>query len=113
MPFVIDGKIKALAYTGNPRSPALPGVATLAESYPGLEVFTWVGVWAPAGTPDAILDKLHDAIEGINRLPAVVKALSDASSEPMRTTRAQMAVAIGNETQSMGRLIKAKNIKLD
>jgi len=113
MPFIVDGKVKALAYTGNPRSPALPDVAALAESYPGLEVFTWVGVWAPAGTPDAILDKLHDAIEGINRLPAVVKALSDASSEPMRTTRAQMADAIENETQSMGRLIKAKNIKLD
>jgi tripartite-type tricarboxylate transporter receptor subunit TctC len=113
MPFIVDGKIKALAYTGNPRSPALPDVAALAESYPGLEVFSWVGVWAPAGTPDAILDKLHDAIGGINRLPAVVKALSDASSEPTRTTRAQMAVAIENETQSMGRLIKAKNIKLD
>ena len=113
MPFLKDGKIKALAYTGNPRSPALPDVATLAETYPGLEVFTWVGMWAPAGTPDAILDSLHDAIEAINRLPAVVKALSDASSEPMHTTRAQMAVAIDSETQSMGRLIKAKNIKLD
>lgn len=113
MPFIMDGKIKALAYTGNPRSPALPDVATLAESYPGLEVFTWVGMWAPAGTSDAILDKLHETIETINRLPTLVKALSDASSEPMRTTRAQMAVAIENETQSMGRLIKAKNIKLD
>jgi tripartite-type tricarboxylate transporter receptor subunit TctC len=113
MPFITDRKIKALAYTGNPRSPALPDVAALAESFPGLEVFTWVGLWAPAGTPDAILDSLHDAIETINRVPAVIKALSDASSEPMRTTRAQMAVAIENETRSMGRLIKAKNIKLD
>ena len=113
MPFITDGKIKALAYTGNPRSPALPEVATLAESYPDLEVFTWVGLWAPAGTPDAILDRLHDAIETINRQPAVVKALADASSEPMRTTRTQMAVAVENESRSMGRLIKLKNIKLD
>jgi tripartite-type tricarboxylate transporter receptor subunit TctC len=113
MPFIMDGKIKALAYTGNPRSPALPDVAALAESYPGLEVFTWVGLWAPAGTPDAILDSLHEAIETINRQPAVVKALADASSEPMHRTRAQMAAAIENETRSMTRLIKLKNIKLD
>ena len=113
MPFIMDGKIKALAYTGNPRSPALPDVAALAESYPGLEVFTWVGLWAPAGTADAILDSLHEAIETINRQPAVVKALADASSEPMHRTRAQMAAAIENETRSMTRLIKLKNIKLD
>ena len=79
----------------------------------GLELFTWVGLWAPAGTPDAILDSLHEAIETINRQPAVVKALADASSEPMYRTRAQMAAAIENETRSMTRLIKLKNIKLD
>jgi hypothetical protein len=50
----------------------------------------------PAGTPDAILDSLHEAIETINRQPAVVKALADASSEPMHA-RAQMAAAIENE----------------
>jgi tripartite-type tricarboxylate transporter receptor subunit TctC len=72
-----------------------------------------VGLWAPAGTSHAILDSLHDAIETINQQPAVIKALADASSEPMRTARAQMAVAVENETRSMGRLIKAKNIKLD
>jgi len=113
LPNIRSGKIKALAYTGDRRSPALPDVPTLAEAYPGLEMFTWVGVWAPAGTPDAIVQRLQAAFAGISKEPEVLKALADASSEPMTTTQAQMAAAIEREAQTMSRLIKAKHITVN
>jgi tripartite-type tricarboxylate transporter receptor subunit TctC len=113
LPNIRTGKIKALAYTGDRRSPALPDVPTLAESYPGLEMFTWVGVWAPAGTPEAIVQRLQAAFAAISKEPDVVKALVESGSEPMATTQAQMASTIEREAQAMSRLIKAKHITMN
>ena len=112
LPHIRTGRVKALAYTGDKRSPALPDVPTLAESYPGLEVFTWVGVWAPRGTPEAIVRRLHAAIVTATKLPEVQKAIADAGSEPMYTTPAQMQATVDHENDQMGKLIKAKNITL-
>ena len=113
LPNIRAGKVRALAYSGDKRSPALPEVPTLAESYPGLEMFTWVGVWAPAGTPDAIVQRLQTAFAAISNEPDMLKALGDAGSEPMATTQAQMTAAIEHETQAMSRLIKAKHITVN
>jgi len=113
LPNIRSGKIRALAYTGDRRSPALPDVPTLAEAYPGLEMFTWVGVWAPAGTPDAVVQRLQATFAAISKEPEVLKALADASSEPMATTQAQMAAALEREAQAMSRLIKAKHITMN
>ena len=113
LPNIRSGKVKALAFTGDRRSPALPEVPTLSEAYPGLEVFTWIGVWAPAGTSEAVVKRLHAAFTGITRSPELMKALADAGAEPMNATPAQMAAAIEREAQTMGRLIKAKNITLN
>lgn len=113
LPNVRSGRIKALAYTGDKRSPAMPDVPTLAEAYPGLEVFTWIGIWAPRGTPEAIVRRLHDAINAATRLPEVQKAIADTGSEPLNTTPAQMQATVERETERMGKLIKAKGITLN
>lgn len=113
LPNVKAGKVRALAYTGSQRSPALPEVPTLAESFPGLEVYTWVGVWAPAGTPEPIRHQLHDAFLAIGQDAELQKALADAGLESLRTSEAQMAAAIARESEAMGRLIKAKNISVN
>jgi len=108
-----SGKVRALAYSGDARSPAMPDVPTLAESYPGLTMFTWVGVWAPADTPDAIVQRLQTAFASISKEPDLLKALIDAGSEPMATTQAQMRAEIEREAQAMSRLIKAKHITIN
>jgi len=102
--------VKALAYTGDKRSTMMPDVPTLAESYPGLEIFTWVGIWAPQGTPAPILRKLQTAIAAATKLPEIQKALADVGNESMSGTPAQMQAATAQESDRMAKLIKAKNI---
>src|ERR1043165_2987350 len=61
LPLVRDGKLKALAVTSLRRSQFAPELPTMAESgFPGFDVNAWFGLLAPAGTPDAIIAKLHD-----------------------------------------------------
>jgi tripartite-type tricarboxylate transporter receptor subunit TctC len=113
LPNVKAGKVRALAYTGSERSPALPDVPTLSESYPGLEIFTWVGVWAPAGTPEPIRRQLQAAFVTVGQSAEVQRSLADAGLETMRTSEAQMTSAIARESEAMSRLIKAKNINVN
>jgi tripartite-type tricarboxylate transporter receptor subunit TctC len=113
LPNIRSGRVKALAYTGDKRSPTLPDVPTLAETYPGLEVFTWVGVWAPRGTPEPIVRRLHDTINAATKVPELQKAIADTGSEPMITSAAQMQATVDQESERLGKLIKAKNITLN
>ena len=113
LPHIKAGRIQAIAYTGSKRSPAMPEVPTLSETYPGLELFSWAGFWVPAGTPVAIQQKLFAAITAVSKLPEVRQVIEDAGNEAIGTTPAEMADSIKREAQTMGKLIKAKNIKLD
>jgi tripartite-type tricarboxylate transporter receptor subunit TctC len=113
IPLVKSGKIKALAYTGSKRSPAMPDVPTLAELYPGLEMFSWQGMWAPAGVPPAVLQRLHTEITRITRTPEMTRRIVDNGMEPMATTPEETSALLQQESTAMGRIIKAKGIKLD
>jgi tripartite-type tricarboxylate transporter receptor subunit TctC len=113
LPNIKSGRIKAIAYTGHTRNPAMPGVPTLAESYPGLEVFTWLGFWVPAKTPPDIIERLHREIRAATAAPEMVKAMADAGLDPMSTNSAETTAIIRREADSLGRLIKAKGIRLD
>jgi len=113
LPHIKAGRVRALAYTGSARSSALPDVPTLAEAYPGLEVFTWVGVWVPANTPPAIVQRLYSTITAITQTPEMLRYIDEAGNEPISPTPAETAAFIKREAQFMGNLIKTKNIKLD
>ncbi|SEF26801.1 tripartite tricarboxylate transporter substrate binding protein [Variovorax sp. NFACC27] len=113
LPNIKSGRVKALAYTGSKRSAALPNVPTLSESYPGVEVFTWLGFWVPARTPQAIVDRLNKEIVAITHSPEMGRLLSDAGLDPIGSTPAEAAAVIDREAQAMSRLIKAKNIRID
>jgi tripartite-type tricarboxylate transporter receptor subunit TctC len=89
LPFVKDGKLKALAYTGDKRSALLPDVPTMAEAgIPRAEISTWYALAAPRGTPPAIIAKLGDAVAAINADPKQQQFLvdQDASITPMSPT---------------------------
>ena len=63
MPNIKAGKLRALAVSSASRLPQLPDVPTLGElGYPGMEDYTWVGLFVPAGTPPEIAQKLNDAV---------------------------------------------------
>lgn len=113
MPLIKNGLVKALAYTGSKRNPALPDVPTLAEIYPGLEVFTWQGIWVPTGTPHAIVQRLYTEISRITRTPEMTRRIVDNGMEPMATTPDETAAIVRADAEFMGRVIKSKGIKLD
>lgn len=113
LPNIKAGCVKALAYTGSQRSPALPDVPTLAERYPGLEVSTWLGFWLPARTPSHIVERLGQAIHTATRSPEMARQIADAGLEPMGTGPEDTRAIIEREAATMGRLIKAKGIRID
>jgi tripartite-type tricarboxylate transporter receptor subunit TctC len=83
---IAAGNIKPLAVTGDKRLPDLPNVATVQESgYPGFEAYSWIGIFAPAGTPDDIANKLTAGFQKALNDPEVKKQLTDLGFEVMAT----------------------------
>lgn len=113
LPHIKAGRLQVLAYTGDKRSPALPEVPTVSETFPGVEIFTWLGFWVPAKTPAAIVQRLHREITAITRTPEMQKYIADAGLEPRSTTPAETEALVRKDAQAMERLIKAKGIKLE
>jgi len=111
---VRSGKLKAIAVTSAQRSKALPDVPTIAESgYPGFEVETWFGLIAPAGTPQAIVTKLHDAWAAGSASPEAQAAFDNISGNLRVTTPQQFAEFIRAENRRWGDLIRKLGIKAD
>jgi tripartite-type tricarboxylate transporter receptor subunit TctC len=111
--FAKSGKVKSLAVTSKKRLPALPDVPTMSEAIPGMDLLGWQGVWATAGTPDAVVAKLQSEFRSITQTPEMQKRIADYASEPVGSTSAEMKDMIQTEYVRWGKLIKAKNIRLD
>jgi tripartite-type tricarboxylate transporter receptor subunit TctC len=109
------GRLKALAATTPARQPELPNVATMAEQgFPGIGTNAWQGMFAPAATPKAILDKLHAAVVAILTRPEMREMLAGqlmtvaVSSSPQEFTGEVRA-----ETQSWGEFVRENHIGID
>ena len=101
MPHIKAGRLRPLAVTGTERSPAVPELPTIAESgFPKFEATAWYGVLAPAGTPPAIVARLHDAIVRALKLPDVKERLEYVGFE-----------IVGGTPEAFGAYIKAEIIK--
>jgi tripartite-type tricarboxylate transporter receptor subunit TctC len=80
------GKLKALAVTGTKRLPDLPDVPTVAESgFPGFEAYSWIGIFAPAGTPPDVVKKLTADWQAALNAPEIKAKLTEAGFEVMAT----------------------------
>jgi tripartite-type tricarboxylate transporter receptor subunit TctC len=111
LPYVKQGKLKALAITSIKRSPLLPELPTVAEAgVTGYESVTWIGVVAPAGTPKPIVDRLNAEL---NKSLAgdMGKQLAEISLDPLGGTPSDMANAIRQDSVSFGKIIKAAKIE--
>jgi tripartite-type tricarboxylate transporter receptor subunit TctC len=108
------GKLRALAVTSPQRSPELPDVPTLAEAgFPGMEMTTWYGVFAPAGTPSVVVARLHDEIMATLKLPDVQKRIAGLAGEPGSMTIAEFAALNRADYERYGKLIRESGIKLE
>ena len=113
-PQVKAGKIRALAVGAATRQPLLPDVPTFAEAgLPGYEVANWVGIVAPAGTPAAIVDKLHKEIEAILASPEMQKQLANDGLDAMRLGPAQFTDYMEKELVKWGQVVKEGGIKAE
>jgi tripartite-type tricarboxylate transporter receptor subunit TctC len=112
--FVKDGKLRALAVVSNERLPQLPNVPTLKEAgLSGVDVESWNGLFAPAGTPPAIVQKLSDAVVKIMKEPDVRKVFEDQAATPIGNKASDFAAEIQSEVQRNNAFIRSANLKVD
>lgn len=108
---VQEGKLIALGVTGAKRSAALPEVPTMTEAGVSLEDATWFGVWAPAGIPAGVADKLSKDAARVVASPDVREQLKKLGAEPMSMTSAEFAKFVRSEMESAAHIVKAAGIK--
>jgi tripartite-type tricarboxylate transporter receptor subunit TctC len=111
LPHVNAGKLRALGISAASRSPLLPNVPAIAETYPGFEADTWFGVVAPAGTPAAIIDKLAGSIRQIKETPLVKTRLAQMGANAIDYTPAEFAAMIRREMEKWSKVVTRAGIK--
>jgi tripartite-type tricarboxylate transporter receptor subunit TctC len=113
VPLAREGKLRALAITSLKRSPLAPDLPTMDESgYPGFDAVPWFGLLAPAGTPQDIIDKLHDETIKALATPEVRKRFDELGLDPVGNTPAEFAAVIKKEIPEWAKVIKDAGIKL-
>ena len=114
VPHVRSGKLKALGVSSAKRVAAMPEVPTIAEAgVPGYEVSNWWGILAPAGTPQPVLERLHQEISAMLDSPETRKRFELEGAEALRMSVAEFAQFIGAETVKWTRVVKEAGIKAE
>jgi tripartite-type tricarboxylate transporter receptor subunit TctC len=108
------GRLRVLAVTSRNRSPALPAVPTLNESgFPGFDMVTWQGMFAPAGTPPALVERLNLELTAILRSPEIRQRVYDQGGQIGANTPEEFARFIRDEAVKWSKVIKDSGAKLD
>lgn len=106
-PHIRSGAMRAIAVTSPKRVATLPDVPTMSEAgLPGFEVLGWFALWAPAGTPRDVVQKLNTQIASIATKPSFLKRLSDVGAEPMGGSPERLRLWLKSEQNKWGGLIK-------
>jgi len=113
IPATRSGKVRAFGVTLATRTPALPGVPAIAEVVPGYVGDAWHGLLAPAGTPQAIVDKVAADTAKVLAMPELRERLAAIGLEPVGSTPAEFAAIVRNDYEKWGKVIRDANIKLD
>ena len=112
--YVAVGRLRAIAVTGQKRSPAMPEVPTFIESgLRGVDSGTYWGCLAPAATPKDIVNKLSTTIANVLKMGDIEKRLSDLGFDAIGGMPDQFATIIRSETEKWARVIKSAHVKLD
>jgi tripartite-type tricarboxylate transporter receptor subunit TctC len=114
LPQVQSGKLQALAVTSAERSAHLPDVPTMRElGYPDFVMYGWSMLFAPAGTPHAIVAKLHDDIAKVVAQPDVAKIIADLGSESQALSLDELKAYVRREAAYFGGIVKASGARVD
>jgi tripartite-type tricarboxylate transporter receptor subunit TctC len=114
MAFIQAGKLRALAVTGPARLDTLPAVPTLKEAgIAGVDVTTWFGLWAPKGTPQAVVDRLNASARKALAAPEVKRQLEAQGDAPVGTSVADFSAFVRAEHRHWVAFVQAAGIKVD
>ncbi|MDH4114240.1 MAG: tripartite tricarboxylate transporter substrate binding protein [Burkholderiaceae bacterium] len=115
LPHIKSGRLKALAVTSSVPSAALPGVPTIeaAANLKGFDASSWFGLFAPAGTPRAVVDKIQGDVAKALAVPEVHERFVSQGAQPGGNTPDQFAAFIKGETDKWAHVVKASNAKID
>jgi len=113
-PQIKAGKLRGLAVTGKRRSAAFPELPTIGEFYPGYEVTIWLGLFAPASTPPAVLDRLRAEVGKAMAQPDLKEKLMVAGGlDAFATTPGEFAALIRRDYDKYGRVVRQVGVKVD
>jgi tripartite-type tricarboxylate transporter receptor subunit TctC len=113
-PHVRSGAVRGLAVTGAQRSSALPGLPTVAESgIPGYEVSAWFGIFAPAGVPQPVVQRLNAEFVKALQQPDLRQRLASQGAEPLTSTPAEFSAYLASEIDKWAKVVKAAGMKAD
>ena len=111
---VKSGRLRALGVSSAKRSTILPDLPTISEAgVPGYEMSPWIGVYAPANTPKAIIDKLNAESNKALKHPDVANSLTNQVLDPQPSTPEEFALRIKIDYEKYGKLIRATGVKID
>jgi tripartite-type tricarboxylate transporter receptor subunit TctC len=107
------GKVRALAVTSLDRAPLMPDIPPMTDFIPGFEATSWHGLFAPAGTPPEIVDKISTQVQQIMQQPAMQERLRGMGAKPIGSTPAEFVQFIAAEREKWAAVIKDANISLE
>ncbi len=112
-PFISEGKVRALAYTGATRHPEWPNLPTVAETLPGYELISWHGVWLPRGASQQLVDRYNTEFVRIVKKPEIQKKMIDLTFAPTGTSAAEFQQIVLRDNKRWGEVIRERNIKME
>jgi len=113
-PLVSSGRLRMLAVMTGERSGAFPGVPTTKEAgFPGLEIYTWYGAFAPAATPAAAVARVNADINALLQLPEMRELLARQGMDSAGGPPSRLGNLVKAELSRWDRVVKAANIKAD
>jgi tripartite-type tricarboxylate transporter receptor subunit TctC len=114
LPHVQSGRVKLLAVTSAQRPESLKSLPTMAEAgYPNVEALAWNGLFVPAGTPAAVIERVNADVNAVLRDPDVHAKLDSAGMTPVGGTAAEFAAVVAADTQRWGAIIRRIGLKLE
>jgi len=113
VPYVRNGRVRAIAVTTLKPSPQLPGVPTLAGTFPGFDTNIWHGFFTTAGTPAPVIVILNREIIKALKSAELQKAMDDGGAESVGNTPAEFTAVLAKDVEKYGKLVKASGAKPD
>ena len=112
-PHIKSGRIRVIARTSEARSPEMPDIPTISESYPGYSVGTWVGLVSPARTPHALVDVIQRAVSRALVLPDIRERIATLYAETVANTPDEFAKLLKEEHAKWAAVVRAAKIQVD